>query len=376
MLLICIILAFSTVALHEKGGYSGTETVLPKLKSIISDEITKGTGDIRLTIWMNSLSMIYDHPLHGLGLGSFGAAYPYYHNDIVKDNHYSGIIFMGGAHNDLLQFLTELGIIGFILIVLMFAYMFYMLFKLIKQDKGEMLPYYLGFATGISGLLIDSLFNFPLHKATYLFYLAVMAGLIHNYFVSNFKGQVRTVSYNINSKFLSIPAVIFFSVLLIAAVMSSHRRYFGSVSYNNSKYYALRNKLDEAIYFGQAAVKDWPYSNQPLFLTAGLMYTRYTNNKSKENYYAATKYNNMALRGMPYWYYLLDIKLKLALETNNPEYIRKFQKYIPAFLKTVPNDKILEGYQMAGDIFLRSNNLLEAQKYYQQAKNIKGPNHR
>ena len=91
-----------------------------------SDSPNLSSVSTRLSKWINSMAIIKDHPLLGVGLGSFHAAYPYYHKSIIDDFTYSRRFWFGGLHNDPLEYLVELGLTGFVLIlfVSIFFYIF------------------------------------------------------------------------------------------------------------------------------------------------------------------------------------------------------------------------------------------------------------
>ncbi|MBM4042640.1 MAG: O-antigen ligase family protein, partial [Planctomycetes bacterium] len=71
------------------------------------------SGGVRLGYWQGALDMARDHPLGGVGLGTFGLHYPLYRPllaDWAKD-----------THNDYLQALAELGVPGFLVFLWLWA---------------------------------------------------------------------------------------------------------------------------------------------------------------------------------------------------------------------------------------------------------------
>lgn len=102
---LCFVLIFSNFT--PKGfGYGLTETVLRA--STIAD--VQG-NHVRFDIWQDSLDLIKDNFLTGVGAGNFGVFYPRYqkHAEYMRDRH------LEYAHNDSLHLVAELGVIGLVI---------------------------------------------------------------------------------------------------------------------------------------------------------------------------------------------------------------------------------------------------------------------
>ena len=73
----------------------------------------------RAEIWWNTLALWADHPVFGVGFGGYDYAYPPYQEmhawfrdrTILREAN----VYAGAAHNEYLQMLTELGLVGFAL---------------------------------------------------------------------------------------------------------------------------------------------------------------------------------------------------------------------------------------------------------------------
>ena len=74
------------------------------------------TGDstigIRFVLWRNGLEMFKERPFLGVGIGNFKVHYPVYHQKSAEDRVFSEQLQPQYIHNDYIQNLVELGMIG------------------------------------------------------------------------------------------------------------------------------------------------------------------------------------------------------------------------------------------------------------------------
>lgn len=66
----------------------------------------------RLSVWRNTLEIIKDYPLTGVGANGFQFIYPAYSNKIVSTPTFSPTLQFFETHNDYLQYTSEMGIPG------------------------------------------------------------------------------------------------------------------------------------------------------------------------------------------------------------------------------------------------------------------------
>ncbi len=132
----------------------------------------------RISIWKSALSIIRDHPFLGTGLGTFSDAFSGYSFPV------EGVFARFGkkasfAHNEYLQFASEMGIFALgIFIWLLYAF-FRKAKKLLSNLRGEKeYGLVIGLVAGIMGVLIHSLVDFPLHAPAVTIILTINAGLL------------------------------------------------------------------------------------------------------------------------------------------------------------------------------------------------------
>lgn len=123
----------------------------------------------RTFIWKDSLKMITDFPLLGVGLGNYSLAYTLYKKEAFWPQMYEH------AHNDYIELASEMGIIGFIMVFWGLIVFFKLSVNKLKEfsPKRDPLRYYLfiGSLCGMIGMMIHSIteFNFQIPSNAYYF---------------------------------------------------------------------------------------------------------------------------------------------------------------------------------------------------------------
>lgn len=145
----------------------GSDLVLKSAGVISPKEFSNG----RLEFWENSLEMIRDNPIIGTGLGTYGVAYTPY-------DEWNGTLRVGHAHNDYLEILSDGGIIGFLFVA---VFLFFLFRKGLKTISAAEHPNRRGIATGALaacfGILVHSIFDFPLQTNANMFFFLICAAL-------------------------------------------------------------------------------------------------------------------------------------------------------------------------------------------------------
>ena len=143
-------------------------TLLERLTSVFTKLDT--SSEMRLAFWESTIAMILDHPVLGIGWGAYFMVYPHYdyymQGDFIKIVH---------AHNMYLNFLAEVGLIGFL------SFMTYFFGSIIRAFKAQVRAVHpwqrgvlLGTALGMSSLAVNGLtdyvmFNTELSMLVWLF---------------------------------------------------------------------------------------------------------------------------------------------------------------------------------------------------------------
>lgn len=124
----------------------------------------------RPAVWANVSGIVSDFPVFGSGLGTFATLYPAY-EEIWKAGRYSH------AHNDYLEYLSELGAVGFALLLGGILFMLgrsYLMWR--ERRHPEVKGLTLGGIIAVISLLIHSIGDFNLHiPANMLLFTVVLS---------------------------------------------------------------------------------------------------------------------------------------------------------------------------------------------------------
>lgn len=131
------------------------------------------SGQVRLYQWQETLSMLKDHPLLGVGLDNYQTAFAPYQTT-------TGIEIFKYPHNIFLNFWSELGLLGLISIFWLIIIFFKTALLSIFNNPNRLI--YLGLLAGFITLLIHGLVDVPFFKndLAVLWWLIIISPFILN----------------------------------------------------------------------------------------------------------------------------------------------------------------------------------------------------
>ncbi|OQA91297.1 MAG: O-Antigen ligase [Elusimicrobia bacterium ADurb.Bin231] len=143
--------------------------VIARLKTIIDSE--SGIMRPRLPIWIDSLKIIKDFPLLGIGYGNFQNVFPLYQKSHLNK-------FWRHTHNDYLQSVTEMGAISVILVLAFYCMLVWYVIKLLRESEDNWkIGLSMGAITSCLTILLHSFVDFNLRTTSNAFLFAVITGL-------------------------------------------------------------------------------------------------------------------------------------------------------------------------------------------------------
>jgi O-antigen ligase len=132
----------------------------------------------RLSFWENSISMIAEHPVTGVGAGNWRLVFPKYGLAGVDDSVMQGITHIQRPHNDYLWIWSEAGPAALLAFLALFFFAFRQISKNLKssQDESDLKLQYLSFF-GLLSFAFFSFSDFPLERASHTFLLMLFMAI-------------------------------------------------------------------------------------------------------------------------------------------------------------------------------------------------------
>jgi O-antigen polymerase len=133
----------------------------------------------RWLIYKNTLNIIKDHPLWGIGPGKFESVYNLYQSQYFSGHHGVGpesriADNVDVAFNDFLQIFCETGIVGFFCLIVGVI----ILIRIYRTNSWEKSSSNLGLISSILAIFTAALFSYPLQNFVIMVYLVIIIGLV------------------------------------------------------------------------------------------------------------------------------------------------------------------------------------------------------
>lgn len=138
----------------------------------------------RLLIWASAYNMFRENPILGKGWGAFELFYPYYQGDLIKKypNIHSLRTHANNAHNEILEILSQTGIIGFGIVLLFFFSFVYRFLKDYNFLNYDDKIFIIAIFASLFGMIVDNMLNVSLHFAVPGFLFWWLVGILNKKF--------------------------------------------------------------------------------------------------------------------------------------------------------------------------------------------------
>lgn len=201
--------------------YSITQTNLyPKVESIYNENITNRLttiqsevgGSQRWNSWIYTLDLIKKNPLLGVGIGNWKISV------LEKENPTrENFTYHLKNHNDFLEIIAEIGLLGGLCFIFIFLYTFHNIYKcLIKGQNKENLDLLFLSSFGLLAYSFDAFFNFPQDRpeiqSLFIIYLGISVVVSGKWLENNTKfinhKIIKKYTGKLNLKLLLIPILL------------------------------------------------------------------------------------------------------------------------------------------------------------------------
>ena len=232
--LIGIVASLALVSnLTDKGWHFSSGTKADAIKSI---NMEGSSG--RFPAWVNTLEMIKDNPVAGVGIGQWSQSYPLYYDRVLKDQIFNEKLKLKRLHNEFLETFANVGLIGYLFLI-------WLLFLIGKKVFGVLFdinnPYrmpILGVSLGLVGFSVVAFFSFPIRVYLPAFLVFVYFSII---FLSTQDNSIERNSIRYKLTKRSYVGLIFAISLTIFSLNYSYR-WAKSEHYFNMSYFLAQNK--------------------------------------------------------------------------------------------------------------------------------------
>ena len=269
----------------------------------------EGSKNQRLIMWRNSYNMFKDYWLIGVGIGNWMVYYPKYQESYAVDPALRGeTLFHINAHNDYVEFICELGLVGLLLMLwVVFAILIGIVrvFSLKSELRKEDQVMVLTVVVAILGIAANAFVSFPLQQpitiAITMLYIGILAGAVWQASDSSERTFYRWALPSPALKIATATAMTVATVSMLAIQIiwyKSDNLYFKAVSnysagnyktsfeaaqesykefpirkrtmYYIGNYYYRNQEYEKALPLFEEIRKDYPYRRQVLNALSGV----------------------------------------------------------------------------------------------------------
>jgi len=195
----------------------------------------------RFPAWVNTIEMIKEHPVIGVGVGQWQESYPLYYDRAMKDTFFDERVHLQKVHNDYLEILANFGLIGYALLLWLVYLITTNIWVILKDyhDRNRLLI--LGISLGLIGFSVIALVSFPVRVYLPAFLVLVYFSII----TLSLKpiSEFDLIKYKTSQNILALILIVS-SVFTVFMITMSNRWVLAEYHYSNANTFRILNKND------------------------------------------------------------------------------------------------------------------------------------
>ena len=138
-------------------------------------------GGSRIPLWINTIEMIKDNPVLGVGVGQWSEHYPLYYDKTAKDIAFNEKTRLQRVHNEYIETLASVGLIGYVFLLWALFYIVRYIVVVLRDADNENRSIVLASTLGMLGFAVVAFFSFPIQSYfpafLLMFFVAIVAQL-------------------------------------------------------------------------------------------------------------------------------------------------------------------------------------------------------
>ena len=198
---------------------------IKRIQALFTYEDTKNehteTINERLSLWGNTLAMIKDKPVLGVGLGNWKIHFPKY--SMVGLRSEQGAIFFQRPHNDYLWIASEMGLLGLVAYLGVLLSALFFAIRILKRSAKEDSSTYtitLAMTSGLVAFMLFSLFDFPKERPIHLLWSGFIIAFITNTYLGLASNKPPSKK---NTSLINILVYIFPTIAVVGTFFATTR---------------------------------------------------------------------------------------------------------------------------------------------------------
>ncbi|WP_281942915.1 O-antigen ligase family protein [Paenibacillus tyrfis] len=314
----------------------------------------------RGTFYKDAMKLFNDYPVFGAGGGAWPALYEKYQNNPYISRQ---------AHNFFLQYLTDVGIIGFAVFLVFLIFIYYIYIRnFIYQDEQTRNKRFIFYIVSIS-LLVHSSLDFDMSFVYLGMLLFLSLGIMISNDTMELGGRWKEV---LNSKKWAYPSVILLVSMLLFFI--SVKMLSADSQFNQSRAIAAsgNNNLNDILTPLDNALSQHPNHPDYVYQKVSILFQVYNQTKDDKYFTEATALLDQALQKEPFNFQLVDRKIYSLILKDKVEEALQFTK---DKLNSFPWKVYL--YEVAislstdlGHKAREANNIAQQDQYWNQASEL------